>query len=205
MRKQLGILASLLFLGSAVVLWTGCSNRGSYSNYGNPCYDSIYGNTRVQDGNVMPDPCPAPSQDNPCAAPCPAPRCGPCVIGEEPLCRPHGKCRYPNSNELCCVDGIIVKARNPHMCMLGDQYSLDFDVQACDDVCDVVVTAHLPEGVNLVRSEPQAKVEGRKLTWDFGSLRKGECRPARVLVECECEGELCACFCASATPVRFCS
>lgn len=91
------------------------------------------------------------------------------------------------------------------MCMLGDQYPLDFEVRACDDVCDVVVTTHLPEGVTYVRSEPEAKVEGRKLTWNFGGMDKNEVRCARVTVKCECEGELCACFCATATPVRFCS
>ena len=59
-------------------------------------------------------------------------------------------------------------AQNPRMCMLGDQYPFDFDVKACDDVCDVVVTTHLPEGVSFVRSQPEAKVEGRKLTWYIG-------------------------------------
>jgi uncharacterized repeat protein (TIGR01451 family) len=175
MKKQLGILASLLFLSTSVLLWTGCSGGGTCNPCGPVC-EAPCGEAQVQ-----PDPC--------------------C----EPLCRPAPQCCYPSSNELCCVDGITVKARNPKMCMLGDQYSVDFDVAACDDVCDVQVTTHLPEGVSYLRSEPQAKVEGRKLVWDFGSMRKGECRPARVWVECECEGELCVCFCASATPVRFCS
>lgn len=174
MKKQLGMLASLLFLSTSVLLWTGCSGGSGSCN---PC------NTVCEE---------------PCGEVCPDQCC-------EPLCRPAAKCCYPSSNELCCVDGITVRARNPKMCMLGDQYSIDFDVEACDDVCDVQVTTHLPEGVSYLRSEPQARVEGRKLIWDFGSMRKGECRPARVWVECECEGELCVCFCAAATPVRFCS
>jgi len=89
--------------------------------------------------------------------------------------------------------------------MLGDQYPLEFDIKACDDVCDVEVTTHLPDGVSFVRSQPEGKVEGRKVTWFIGPMSKGECRPAKLWVECECEGELCACFCAKATPVRFCS
>jgi uncharacterized repeat protein (TIGR01451 family) len=89
--------------------------------------------------------------------------------------------------------------------MLGDQYPLEFDVKACDDVCDATVTTHLPEGVTYVRSQPEAKVEGRKVTWTFGPINKGECRPGKIWVKCECEGEQCACFCATATPVRFCS
>lgn len=89
--------------------------------------------------------------------------------------------------------------------MLGDQYPLEFDVKACDDVCDVVVTTHLPEGVTYVRSQPEGKVEGNKITWNIGPMKKGECRPAKVWLKCECEGEQCACFCATAVPVRFCS
>lgn len=89
--------------------------------------------------------------------------------------------------------------------MLGDQYPLEFDVRACDDVCDVVVTTHLPEGVSYIRSQPEAKVEGRKVTWNIGPMKKGDCLPGKIWVKCECEGEQCACFCATATPVRFCS
>jgi uncharacterized repeat protein (TIGR01451 family) len=89
--------------------------------------------------------------------------------------------------------------------MLGEQYPLEFDVRACDDVCDVVVNTHLPEGVSFIRSTPEAKVEGKKLTWNFGSMSKGECKLAKVFVRCECEGEQCACFCATAVPVRFCA
>lgn len=91
------------------------------------------------------------------------------------------------------------------MCMLGNQYPLEFEVKACDDVCDVVVTTHLPEGVSYIRSQPEAKVEGRKLTWNIGPMKKCEVRLGKIWVQCECEGEQCACFCATATPVRFCS
>ncbi len=52
------------------------------------------------------------------------------------------------------------------MCMLGDQYPLEFDIKACDDVCDVVVVTHLPEGVTFVRSQPEAKVEGRRVVME---------------------------------------
>lgn len=184
MKKQLGILASLLFLSTSVLLWTGCSDRGSCDPC-DPCH-TVY---EEPCGKVCPDPC-----GRICPDPC-----------SEPLCRPAPKCMYPTSNELCCLDGITVRAQNQKMCMLGDQYSIDFQVEACDDVCDVQVTTHLPGGVRFIRSEPPAQVEGRKVIWDLGSMRKGECRPARVWVECECEGEQCACFCATAVPVRFCS
>ena len=199
MKKQLGVFASLLLLCTTALLWVGCSNSWSNSPAcAQPCeqvYQPVY-------QPVCPPPCPAP-----CAAPCKPvcqPPCAP-VCPPEPLCKPAAKCHHPSSNELCCRDGITVTARNPSMCMLGSQYPLEFDVRACDDVCDVVVTTHLPEGVSYVRSQPEAKVEGNKVTWNIGPMKKGDCRPGKIWVKCECEGEQCACFCATATPVRFCS
>ncbi len=196
MRKQLGILTSLVFLITTAALWMGCSH--------NWC-----------DTSDCCEPHPAVCRE-PCAPAC-APDCAPvCKPACKPVCKPQcpapcepcapkGRCHYPNSNELCCRDGIVVTARNPHMCMLGDEYPLEFDIKACIDVCDVVVVTHLPEGVSYVRSTPEAKVEGRKVTWNIGAMRQGECRPAKLWVKCECEGEQCACFCATAIPVRFCS
>lgn len=119
--------------------------------------------------------------------------------------KPPSSCRYPCCNELDCKNGVVVTVQNPDMCNLGEQYTLDFDVSAYDDVHDVEVTAYLPEGVSYARSQPEAKVEGRKLTWNFGAMRKDERKSAKVLVNCECEGDQCTCFCASAVPVRCCS
>lgn len=222
MKKQLGICASLLLLCTTALLWVGCSS--------NRCCNTQPVCEQPCQPVCAPQPCapvcqPAPCKPvcpppaackpvcpPPCAPACPPPAackpvcpppCNPCP--PEPLCKPLAKCHYPANNELCCRDGITVTARNPNMCMLGDQYPLEFDVRACDDVCDATVTTHLPEGVTYVRSQPEAKVEGRKVTWTFGPIKKGECRPGKIWVKCECEGEQCACFCATATPVRFCS
>ncbi len=222
MRKQLGIFTSLLFLCTTALLWVGCSSNkccDTPSVCEQPCMP-------VCEQPVCPPPCkpvcPPPAPCKPvcppvcapacrpvcppvCAPVCPPP-CAPAPIcPPEPFCKPLQRCHYPTSNELCCRDGITVTGRNPGMCMLGNQYPLEFDVRACDDVCDVVVTTHLPDGVSYIRSQPEAKVEGRKVTWNIGPMKKGEVRPGKIWVQCECEGEQCACFCATATPVRFCS
>lgn len=91
------------------------------------------------------------------------------------------------------------------MCILGNQYPLDLEVVACCDVCEAEVTTTLPEGVSYARSTPEAKVDGRRLTWQFGHLAKGQCVPVRVWLKCEREGDLCTCFCVSAKPVAFCA
>lgn len=228
MKKQLGVMTSLLFLCTSALLWVGCSSNRGWDNspimeeHSQTAYEQTYEPGMspapmpyrpVSAPACQPTACPPccpPACEPKCAPPACAPACAPAcrpapVCPPEPFCKPAGKCRYPSSNELNCRDGITVTARNPNMCMLGEQYPLDFDVRACDDVCDVVVTTHLPEGVSFVRSQPEAKIEGNKLTWNFGAMKKGECRPAKVWVKCECEGEQCACFCATAVPVRFCS
>jgi len=66
--------------------------------------------------------------------------------------------------------------------MLGDQYPLEFVISACEDVCDVEVSTHLPDSVTFVRSQPEAKVDGRKVTWFIGPMQKGECRPAKLWI-----------------------
>ncbi len=234
MKKQLGIFTSLLLVATTALLWVGCSSNRSNDCCAPVCEQPCQPVCPPQAcpppkpvcapqcapvcppkcapvcppkcAPVCPPKC-APVCPPVCAPACPPPRptTPPCLQTCEPLCKPAVKCKHPSSNELCCRDGITVTARNPSMCMLGDQYPLEFDVRACDDVCDVVVTTHLPTGVTYVRSQPEAKVEGQKVSWAYGPMRKGECKPGKIWVKCNCEGEQCACFCATATPVRFCS
>lgn len=210
MYKKVGIFASLLVMSAMALFWSGCSDSRNCCDAPvceQPC-------APVKCAPVCPPPCAEPCKPV-CAPVCPppcAPACAPvcppacpppCL--QEPLCKIPAKCSYPQSNELCCLDGITVYAKNPSMCMLGEQYPLEFVVKACQDVCDATVTTNLPEGVTFVKSIPEAKVEGKKVTWFFGAMRKCDCINAKIWVKCECEGEQCACFCAKATPVRFCS
>lgn len=227
MYKKLGIFATTLLLSSMALFWSGCSNNKQCCEQPTceqPCEPNFQPNYQPACPPVCcppacppvckpvcPPPCcppacpPAckPACPPPCAPPCPPP-CVPACL-QEPLCKIPAKCCYPPSNELNCLDGITVTARNPKMCMLGENYNLEFDIKACLDVCDVVVTANLPEGVSYVDSSPQAKVEGKTLTWHIGPMKKCDVINAKVVLKCLCEGEQCACFCATATPVRFCS
>lgn len=197
MYKKLGIFASVLTLSAMALFWSGCSDGryadgrypdGGYVEGGDVSYaDQRYSSQGYIDGQS------APEYQSRSEAAC---------LDE---CKRPVKCCHGPSAELRCLDGITVTASNPRMCMLGDQYPLEFDVHACDDVCDAEVVTNLPEGVTYVKSTPEAKVEGKKLTWQFGPMNKGQCIHAKVWLKCECEGELCACFCASARIVRFCS
>lgn len=181
MRKYLGALASLFLFCTTAIIGSGCS-------YDRSC-DATCDKTPVCEQPAQPANCCA--SEKSCAA--------------EPECKVPVKCCHPSSNKLECLDGITVTVKNPRMCTLGDQYPLDFEICACDDVCDVVVSTQLPDGVIYLKSEPEAKVDGKKLTWHIGSMHKGDKILAKVTLKCDCEGELCVCFCATATPVRFCS
>jgi uncharacterized repeat protein (TIGR01451 family) len=212
MKKQLGLLTSLLFVALSALLFAGCADKCCNDPCETPCYTACEPACKPvcspkcapvcppKCALVCPPACP-PACPPRCAPVCPAP----CAPACEPVCKLPVKCQHPQRNELCCHDGITVTAVNPSMCMLGDQYPLKFDIKACDDVCDVIVKAHLPEGVTYVRSQPEARVDGRDITWMIGPMSKGECIPAQLWVTCNCEGEMCTCFCATATPVRFCS
>jgi uncharacterized repeat protein (TIGR01451 family) len=276
MRKQLGLLASLIFLSATALFWTGCSG----SRYSNdccdqsvcvePCQPTLCKPVCPQPCNpvcepcpqlmecppcppcppcaprqICPPPCPPPCAPKqmcpppcpprnecpppcqvrqecppPCAPPCPPPcakpvcpePCAPrqacpppCEDYCPPKCAPCLKpCKYGPSGECAC-NGITVRAKNPKMCMLGDQYPLDMEVIACCDVCEATVTTTLPDGVTFMRSQPEARVDGRKVVWEFGHLGKGQTVPVRVWLKCEREGDLCTCFCVKATPVAFCA
>jgi uncharacterized repeat protein (TIGR01451 family) len=228
MRKQLGILASLIFLGASAVLWTGCSNRDKCCEETCP---PICEPVREPVCKPCPEPCAPPCKpvcEQPCkpvcappcppqpcrpmAAPCPppckpvcAPPCSPPVEDCAPRCAaPLKPCKYGPSGECSC-NGVTVRARNPKMCMLGDQYPLELEVSACIDVCDVTITTTLPEGVTFMRSQPEGKVNGREVVWQFGHIARGQTVPAKIWLKCEREGDLCTCFCVKATPVAFCA
>jgi uncharacterized repeat protein (TIGR01451 family) len=217
MKKQLGILASLVFFGASALLWTGCSGRSSSS-----CEEPV--RKTVCEPVCEPK---SPPKCAPRSEPCP-PRCAPdsepvcmpkCPPKSEPICKPACEpicppspqecvklkgCTYPTSGQVSC-NGVTVTARNPKMCMLGDQYPLEFDIKASEDVCDVIITTTLPEGVTFIRSTPEAKLDGRRVIWNIGHMDKGQCIPAKVWLRCEREGEQCVCFCVKATPVSFCA
>ncbi len=189
MRKQLGLLTTLIVLSASALCWAG-SSRGSgyydYSQYGD------YGDYQYADQgpayshyNQRPS---GPSRS--CPPPC------------EPTCAPH----CPSGTSEICTDGVIVTATQPKLCILGDNYVLDLTVKACIDVCHVEVNAMLPDGVTLVKSDPEgATQKNDQIGWVFDSMKKGEVRHSRVTLRADREGDLCVCFCVTAVPVQFCT
>ena len=226
MRKQLGILTTLLFLSVSALLWTGCSNN--QADCCDPCPPICEPARPICPPvckPVCPEPCrpvcpppcaepclpcPPPCAPIPCKPVCPPPCApAPCKPVCEPACPPKcaaplKQCKFGPAGECSC-NGVTVRAKNPPRCMLGDQYPLDLEITATCNVCEVILTTTLPDGVSYLRSQPEAKVDGRVLTWTFGGLSQGETTPAKIWLKCEREGDLCTCFCVKATPVAFCA
>lgn len=195
MRTMLRTLSSLLFICTATLGWANSSGYGRQSADLDQGYYAPANNERsgCAPRPCAPRPCPPPQCAPPCAPPA-APACCP-AVDETP--------RVLSSGITC--DGIRVTARQPNLCLLGDQYVLDLCVEAFQDVCDVTINTTLPEGVTYLSSDPAAEVAGSKVTWKLSHMDKCEHRSIRINLRCEREGCLKACFCVTATPVAFCT
>jgi len=191
MKKQLGILASFVVFSVLAFATTACGGGRGYNYYDNvgDVGPAVYQTSPEQYHTA-----PTTSYD-------PYDR----YDRNEPCCAPQVKCKYPHSN---CIEsnGVTVSASQPKLCILGDNYAMDICVRADVSVCHVEVNALLPEGVSLVRSEPEGVTENHGvLTWMFDAMDQGETRHSRVILRADREGDLCVCFCVTAVPVQFCS
>lgn len=192
MKKQFAIITSVIMMLATVSGFAG--TRCGYDRCAQPqpvCYPAY--ETAVAPVSCQPV-CPPVCAPRPVRAPaCP------------PVCPPTASAKASNSSNLSC-DGVIVTATQPQLCYLGDNYALDIEAKACMDVCHVEINALLPEGVSLVRSEPDVlDVKGSTLTWNIDAMRKGDVKRVRVILRADREGDLCVCFCVTAVPVKFCA
>lgn len=203
MRKQFGVISSLILCATAL-FWMGC-NRGGYDCCQDYGYDGYDGYAGSYDGGFAYggyDSGFSGGYDNSFNG-------GYAYEGGYDMgngVSPQQSCGGDRvTGSTICCEGVQVTARQPQMCLLGDQYALDICVDACRDVCDVTISTTLPDGVQFVRSEPDAFVDGQKLVWTLPSMKAGTSRGIRILLRCEREGDLCTCFCVQATPVAFCT
>ncbi|MDR1284409.1 MAG: DUF11 domain-containing protein [Opitutaceae bacterium] len=71
---------------------------------------------------------------------------------------------------------------------VGGEYQYRLRVTALEDITNISVVEHLPEGLQLVSTEPAAKVTGNDLRWNWDAQRKGEVRDLLVTVRPQTEG-----------------
>lgn len=96
---------------------------------------------------------------------------------------------------------IKVTPNAPAESVIGQTYATEADVTALQDAGNVNVYTIVPEGVQYVRSEPPARVEGNKLMWRYDYLKAKDVQKVKVFLTPNREGDVRLCYVASADPV----
>ena len=115
-----------------------------------------------------------------------------------PAARPGVPCSVINT-------GLVSMTKTaPAEATLNEPFSYELKPLANACVGNVVVTDMVPEGTELVSTEPQASVSGKTLTWNLGSMDAGESKSLKVTVKPVREGTLASCATIKADP-RVCA
>jgi uncharacterized repeat protein (TIGR01451 family) len=112
-------------------------------------------------------------------------------------------CMYGPTCEL--GNGVVVRVKNPQLCMLGEQYTVEYDVLATSDVNDVILKAEISENSTYVSSLPEAKVSRKELTWNLGGMKRDQKISGRILLKSEKEGDISTNFNVIANVTAACS
>lgn len=83
---------------------------------------------------------------------------------------------------------------------LGQPFTYELKPTAVGCAANVVVTDEIPAGATLVGTDPQAVVQGDKLTWNLGNMDPGESRTLQVTLRPDKEGVLRGCATVAADP-----
>ncbi|MFW5869874.1 MAG: hypothetical protein ACOCVI_03155 [Planctomycetota bacterium] len=80
---------------------------------------------------------------------------------------------------------IAIRKTAPSRARVGEQFMYDIRVSNPGKVAakNAVLTDTLPDGISYVSSQPKAKVNGQKLTWDLGTIDAGKSITGRVTVK----------------------
>jgi uncharacterized repeat protein (TIGR01451 family) len=105
-------------------------------------------------------------------------------------------------SQLDCNPCLIKVVPNaPAESVIGQTYASDADVIALQDAGNIHLYTFVPEGVQYVRSEPPARVEGNKLMWHYDYMRAKDVQKVKVFLTANREGDVRLCYVASADPV----
>jgi uncharacterized repeat protein (TIGR01451 family) len=79
---------------------------------------------------------------------------------------------------------INIRKDAPKTARVGEEFTYDIRVNNPSKVTarNVVVTDTLPDGLEYVSSEPDAKVNGQKLTWNLGNIQADQTKRGRLTV-----------------------
>ena len=166
------------------VTWAGCQSDSGYDRASTVRSRTYRGST--EPGRyIAPEPAPAPAPAF--VPPEPAPFVPPPVV------------ETATGYEIR-TDVVQLTRRVPPNGTVGQTIEGDMIVTALQAACDVMVTYYASPEATIVRTDPPAVQQGRKLVWVFDSMAKGETRNIKVWMKTDTEGPLMSCACITAMP-----
>lgn len=97
--------------------------------------------------------------------------------------------------KMRCGNGLVSVTKHvPESASFGEIYDTQIVVRAATAVANVKVEDTLPVGLEYVSSDPQAKMDGSTLSWNFPTMEKGEEKVIHVKLRPTTTGDLCTCL-----------
>ncbi|MBP7933595.1 MAG: DUF11 domain-containing protein [Phycisphaerae bacterium] len=90
-------------------------------------------------------------------------------------CKPAVLIATGATQKIWVAPQIGIKKSAPATAMVNDQFRYDIVVSSLSQVPanEVVVTDTIPDGIDYVSSQPEARVSGKTLTWSLGTMAAG--------------------------------
>lgn len=88
----------------------------------------------------------------------------------------------------------------PEKASLGEPFKTEIVVEAVNNLASVQVKDLVPEGAELVKTEPEAISSGRSLVWNFGPQNAGDKETISIWLKPTQEGSLGSCASVTAVP-----
>jgi len=106
-------------------------------------------------------------------------------------CRPAMPIANGETTKTWIGPKIAITKTAPPTALVGQNFDYQIVVSNPAQVAatNAVLTDELPDGIQYVSSQPQAKVNGQTLTWQLGTVNPGQSIPARVTVKGKRTGE----------------
>ena len=100
------------------------------------------------------------------------------------------------------VDKYLVRLEKsaPAMVAINEPYAYSYSIVAKDKVKKVVVEEQIPAGTVYVSSDPQAEIQGSKVTWTLYNVVAGSTTPLTLVVKPTAVADLSSCATITAYP-----
>lgn len=107
-----------------------------------------------------------------------------------------------DDNDAVIDSGLMLVTKHvPTEANFGQEYVMEIEAKALENVRDVKVITTIPEGAEFVRADPPARRDGNDLIWEFDRMKLDEAKDIMVTFRATQEGELASCTAVHALPL----